>query len=100
MGVVSTSWPCEGFEAACGIIYTSHKPTFRDGLFDLAYNLANRYRSVKYWVLWNEPNLDQSFSPQPPTIGGGIINEYLSTVANPMKIAIRTFIPPGRTRSG
>jgi hypothetical protein len=84
---------CDIFEAPCGIIFNSHKQKFRNGVFDLAYNLANRYRTVKYWALWNEPNLDQSFSPQPPLFGDGLINEYLGTVAIPMKQAIRTFIP-------
>lgn len=48
---------CQGFGAACGVILSNHMTSFKNNLYDFAYNLATRYRGkVAFWAIWNEPN--------------------------------------------
>ncbi|MBZ5554657.1 MAG: hypothetical protein LAO21_18220 [Acidobacteriia bacterium] len=88
--------PCDGFEAPCGIIYTNHKQIFKDNWYDFAYNIATRYPDVTNWILWNEPNLAENFSPQSPLNPTGLVSEYMDLIQFPGHNAITTAIPSAR----
>lgn len=83
---------CVGFDPPCGIVRTTHRQIFADGIYDLAYNMATRYPNVLHWAVWNEPDLAHFFSPQPP-LNGGIIGEYIDRVAAPAAAGIRDANP-------
>ncbi|HEY6347784.1 MAG TPA: DUF6065 family protein [Candidatus Angelobacter sp.] len=60
------------FADSCGAIMSDHMTIFQNNLYDLAHNLATRYNGkVAFWIIWNEPNLANEFSPQDSNLGGG-----------------------------
>jgi hypothetical protein len=69
--------------------------SFKDNLYDLAYNMATRYRGkVAFWAIWNEPNLRYSFSPQDVNAGSGYLtNEYMVLIQFPAHDGITAVIP-------
>jgi len=69
------------------------KTNFRNNFADLAYFLANRYPTVMFWAIGNEPNLDYYFSPQTPLLFGSAAAEYMDLMLIPATNAIHTFIP-------
>lgn len=89
--------PCDtGAAPECGIIYADRKPYFKDTYYDFVYNLSSRYPDVKYWILWNEPNVDRYFSPQPPLSGNRIEQEFMDLVFLPGWSAVTANIPDAR----
>jgi hypothetical protein len=71
------------FPVTCGIIYSSHKQIFKDNWGDFVFNIVKRYPSIKWWALWNEPNLPGGFSPQDPINATGIVSEYMDDIQFP-----------------
>jgi hypothetical protein len=77
----------------CGIIYQSHRTSFYNNFYDLAYNLALRYPEVQYWAIGNEPNTDKMFSPEPPLEGNYLPTDYMALLMLPAHDAITSVIP-------
>ena len=102
---IHPSWaggnPCQGFCPGGGQILSNHMTTFSNNLYDLAYNMATRYKGkVNMWAVWNEPDLGGFFSPQDLNAGGGYnTNEYMVLIQFPGSNAIRSVIP-GATMIG
>jgi hypothetical protein len=73
--------------------------TFKNNLYDLAYNMATRYKGkVAFWAIWNEPNIAYAFSPQDLNAGGGYLNgEYMQLIQFPAHAAITAVIPTAIT---
>lgn len=85
-GGSSSTWPC-------GVIRHANKQRFKDYYYDLLYTMAGRYPGVKHWVIWNEPNLDVYFSPEPPLLYQSPAAEYIDLAMIPAHSAIRARIP-------
>lgn len=83
--------PCVGFRRECGIIYDAYKQIFKDNLHDYAHNIASRYPFVTNWIVWNEPNLAEDFSPQ-SLDDGFLINEYMRLIQYPASAGITEVI--------
>jgi hypothetical protein len=77
----------------CAKIYHAFSTQFHDGILDFVYFLASRYPQVAAFTLWNEPNLDGYFSPEPYSGWGGPVAEYVNLVLWPASWAIRTAHP-------
>ena len=90
---------CSGFSPPCGAILSAYMNTFTNNLYDLAYNLATRYKGkVAFWAIWNEPNLAYAFSPQDLNAGGGyLINEYMVLIQFPAHAGLTAVIPGALT---
>jgi hypothetical protein len=73
--------------------------TFKDNLYDLAYNMATRYKGkVAFWAIWNEPNIAYAFSPQDLNAGVGYLtNEYMELIQFPAHGAITAVTPAALT---
>lgn len=83
-----------GASHECGVILNTHKALFKDTLHDFAYWLAKRYAGkVRHWILWNEPNLDQYFSPEPPLALNSPVREYVDLVVSPIREGVEAHIP-------
>lgn len=74
-----------------GKILNSHKSIFKQSFHDLCANLARRYPSVNHWIIWNEPNLPESFSPEPPY--DFVTEEYMRLVVFPGQAGVRNNNP-------
>lgn len=55
--------------------------------------MQKRYPNVHYWTLWNEPNYDKYFSPQPPLINNSPVDEYADLVLINGANALRSASP-------
>jgi hypothetical protein len=90
---------CAGFDDACGVIMSDHMTTFQNNLYDFAYNLAKRYAGkIAFWIIWNEPNLANEFSPQDSNLGGGYLTgEYIDLIQTPAHSALLIVIPSALT---
>lgn len=87
------------FDDSCGVIMSNHMTTFQNNLYDFAYNLAQRYNGkVAFWIIWNEPNLANEFSPQDSNLGGGFLtNEYMDLIQFPAHSGLIAVIPSALT---
>lgn len=100
---------CTDSMPACGVILSNHMTLFQNNLYDLAFNLATRYNGrIAFWIIWNEPNQANSFSPQDLNLGSGnLINEYMELVEfqgrrailavnpNALTVGPELFVPDG-----
>jgi hypothetical protein len=82
-----------GADYHCAVILNSYKASFRDNFYDLAYHMAERYPQIKYWLIGNEPNTDQYFSPQTPLLYQSAAAEYMDLLMTPATDAIKNRIP-------
>ena len=72
-----------------------HYTTFKNNLYDLAYNMATHYNNrASFWAIWNEPN-SWAFSPQ-VLEDGYITDEYMTLVQFPAHNALTTVIPAAK----
>ena len=89
-------WAREVAEASCGPIGQNHLPAFAEFLFDAVARYSVPPYSVKYWEIWNEPDVVVNSSVNPfgcwgksddPTYGGVYYGEMLKVVYPQLKAA-------------
>ncbi|RPI31255.1 MAG: hypothetical protein EHM70_11905 [Chloroflexota bacterium] len=84
---------------SCGPIHPDHLDAFARFMFDLVARYSQPPYRVKYWELWNEPDVSASVIPSPtnawgcwgdetdPYYGGGYYGEMLAEVYPAVKAA-------------
>jgi hypothetical protein len=68
-------------------------PLRSDAMADFARAAAERYRFVRYWLIWNEPNQRRWLRPISPAV-------YVNRLLNPAYSAIKQVIPGARIGGG
>ena len=77
---------------ACGLIANVRKGLFTAAWHDFCYHAALRYSpQVRWFILWNEPNLPAAFNPEPPY--DFVVNEYVRLILFPGRAGVKAGSP-------
>jgi hypothetical protein len=68
-------------------------PLSSDAMVQFGTAAAERYRFVRYWLIWNEPNQRRWLRPVSPSV-------YVSRLLNPAYTAIKAVIPGAKIGGG
>ena len=88
---VVTLWGTPGWASTSG--RPNAPPTRGSDVERFARAIASRYRYVRYWLVWNEPNKRQWLNPVSPTL-------YTARLLNPAYAGIKSASPLAKVGGG